>query len=233
MHVEAEAPAGSTGANRAPVVRPRPGPCRSRRRAQVRSRRHSRRARARQRARDRGPRRRRRARAAAAARGRLRDHQPHHRHRRRGRAGRHRGAVRSRPRRWRLDAPLRCADAALEQQMMAAIDAAKEAGDTLGGSFEVIARNVPRRPRQLRAVGPQARWPPGAGADVDSGDQGRGDRRRRRRRPPARARRCTTRSSRIRQAPSGEPMVIAARPIAPAASKAASPTARSCASPAS
>ena len=27
--------------------------------------------------------------------------------------------------------------------MMAAIDAAKEAGDTLGGSFEVIARNVP------------------------------------------------------------------------------------------
>ena len=41
------------------------------------------------------------------------------------------------------EAPLRCADAALEQHMMAAIDAAKEAGDTLGGSFEVIARNVP------------------------------------------------------------------------------------------
>lgn len=41
------------------------------------------------------------------------------------------------------DAPLRCADPALEQQMMAAIDAAKEAGDTLGGSFEVIVRNIP------------------------------------------------------------------------------------------
>jgi chorismate synthase len=41
------------------------------------------------------------------------------------------------------DAPLRCADAAIERGMMAAIDAAKEAGDTLGGSFEVIARNVP------------------------------------------------------------------------------------------
>jgi chorismate synthase len=41
------------------------------------------------------------------------------------------------------EAPLRCADAALEQKMMAAIDAAKEAGDTLGGTFEVIARNVP------------------------------------------------------------------------------------------
>jgi chorismate synthase len=41
------------------------------------------------------------------------------------------------------EAPLRCADTALEQQMMAAIDAAKQAGDTLGGSFEVIARGVP------------------------------------------------------------------------------------------
>jgi chorismate synthase len=41
------------------------------------------------------------------------------------------------------EAPLRCADTALEQQMMAAIDAAKEAGDTLGGSFEVIVRNLP------------------------------------------------------------------------------------------
>ncbi len=41
------------------------------------------------------------------------------------------------------EAPLRCADAALEQDMIAAIDAAKAAGDTLGGSFEVIARNVP------------------------------------------------------------------------------------------
>ena len=41
------------------------------------------------------------------------------------------------------EAPLRCADPVLEQHMIAAIDAAREAGDTLGGSFEVIARHVP------------------------------------------------------------------------------------------
>jgi len=41
------------------------------------------------------------------------------------------------------EAPLRCADPDIEKQMMAAIDAAKDAGDTLGGSFEVIVRNLP------------------------------------------------------------------------------------------
>ena len=41
------------------------------------------------------------------------------------------------------DDPLRCADAPLQQQMITAIDAAKEAGDTLGGAFEVIATGVP------------------------------------------------------------------------------------------
>ena len=41
------------------------------------------------------------------------------------------------------DSPLRCADASLQQRMMAAIDAAKDAGDTLGGSFEIIATRVP------------------------------------------------------------------------------------------
>jgi chorismate synthase len=40
-------------------------------------------------------------------------------------------------------APLRCVDDALQQRMMAAIDAAKEAGDTLGGAFEIIAAGVP------------------------------------------------------------------------------------------
>ena len=39
--------------------------------------------------------------------------------------------------------PLRCADAELQQRMIAAIDAAKEAGDTLGGAFEVIATGLP------------------------------------------------------------------------------------------
>src|SRR5215510_8183068 len=33
------------------------------------------------------------------------------------------------------DAPIRCVDAALEQQMIASIDQAREAGDTLGGAF--------------------------------------------------------------------------------------------------
>ena len=41
------------------------------------------------------------------------------------------------------DDPLRCADAQLQQQMITAIDTAKEAGDTLGGAFEVIASGVP------------------------------------------------------------------------------------------
>jgi chorismate synthase len=41
------------------------------------------------------------------------------------------------------DAPLRCVDAGLEQAMIAEIDRAREAGDTLGGAFEVIATGVP------------------------------------------------------------------------------------------
>jgi len=41
------------------------------------------------------------------------------------------------------DGPLRCTNEALQTQMMAAIDAAREAGDTLGGAFEVIATGMP------------------------------------------------------------------------------------------
>ena len=41
------------------------------------------------------------------------------------------------------DSPLRCVDGAIQQQMIAAIDAAKEAGDTLGGAFEVIVTGLP------------------------------------------------------------------------------------------
>ena len=40
------------------------------------------------------------------------------------------------------DAPLRCADTAVQQQMIAAIDQKREAGDTLGGIFEVVARGI-------------------------------------------------------------------------------------------
>ena len=41
------------------------------------------------------------------------------------------------------DAPLRCVDADLQQRMMAFIDNAREAGDTVGGAFEIIATGVP------------------------------------------------------------------------------------------
>jgi chorismate synthase len=41
------------------------------------------------------------------------------------------------------DAPLRCADSEVERRMIAAIDKAREAGDTLGGAFEVIVTGVP------------------------------------------------------------------------------------------
>jgi chorismate synthase len=41
------------------------------------------------------------------------------------------------------DAPLRVVDTSLEQQMIAEIDRAREAGDTLGGAFEVIGTGVP------------------------------------------------------------------------------------------
>jgi chorismate synthase len=41
------------------------------------------------------------------------------------------------------DDPLRCVDPALQQRMIAYIDRAREAGDTVGGAFEVIATAVP------------------------------------------------------------------------------------------
>jgi chorismate synthase len=41
------------------------------------------------------------------------------------------------------DSPLRCADPQIEQEMIRAIDAARDAGDTLGGAFEVVATGVP------------------------------------------------------------------------------------------
>ena len=99
-----------------------------------------------------------------------------------------RDGARRRRRHRRSTAPCPAAEAA----MIAAIDRAREAGDTLGGSFEVIAQRRAGRAGVARAVGSQARWPARAGADVDSCDQGGGDRPRRRRRAPpgiARARR--------------------------------------------
>src|SRR5712691_8808404 len=50
------------------------------------------------------------------------------------------------------DTPLHCADPAVEQQMIAEIDRARDAGDTMGGSFEVIAHDVPP------GLGSYAQW---------------------------------------------------------------------------
>jgi chorismate synthase len=50
------------------------------------------------------------------------------------------------------DSPVRCADPGAEASMILAIDAAKAAGDTLGGAFEVIARGVPP------GLGSYAQW---------------------------------------------------------------------------
>ncbi len=41
------------------------------------------------------------------------------------------------------DAPLHCADDEAQQAMIAAIDEARTAGDTLGGAFEVVVRGLP------------------------------------------------------------------------------------------
>jgi chorismate synthase len=43
----------------------------------------------------------------------------------------------------RPDAPLHCVDPDAELRMIAEIDRARDAGDTMGGSFEVIAHDVP------------------------------------------------------------------------------------------
>ena len=41
------------------------------------------------------------------------------------------------------NSPLRCVDSDVERQMIAEIDSAREAGDTRGGAFEIIATGVP------------------------------------------------------------------------------------------
>jgi chorismate synthase len=51
-----------------------------------------------------------------------------------------------------LESPLRCVDAATEEEMKAEVDAALKAGDTVGGIFEVVAHNVPV------GLGSHAQW---------------------------------------------------------------------------
>jgi chorismate synthase len=41
------------------------------------------------------------------------------------------------------DSPLNCADAEIEREMVALVDRAKAEGDTLGGIFEVVVKNLP------------------------------------------------------------------------------------------
>jgi len=50
------------------------------------------------------------------------------------------------------DAPVRCADKTVQQQMVQLIDNKREAGDTLGGIFEVVARGV------VPGVGSHTAW---------------------------------------------------------------------------
>ena len=50
------------------------------------------------------------------------------------------------------ESPLRCVDAETERRMIAEIEGAKEAGDTRGGAFEVIATGVPA------GVGSYTQW---------------------------------------------------------------------------
>jgi chorismate synthase len=51
-----------------------------------------------------------------------------------------------------LDSPLRCVDAATQEQMKTEVDSALKAGDTVGGIFEIIAHNVPV------GLGSHAQW---------------------------------------------------------------------------
>jgi chorismate synthase len=51
-----------------------------------------------------------------------------------------------------LESPLRCVDAATQKKMMAEVDAALKAGDTVGGIFEIVAHNVPV------GLGSHAQW---------------------------------------------------------------------------
>ena len=130
------------------------------------------------------------------------------------------------------DSPTRCADQAASARMIAAIDAAREAGDTLGGVFEVAAHGVPA------GLGSYAQWDRrldgrlaqalmsipaikavgiGLGAEAAAlpGSQVHDEIL-----PPATRRPA----GRLLSRPCG-------RPTTPAASKAASPTARTFASP--
>ena len=57
--------------------------------------------------------------------------------------------------------PVRCLDEEAEGRMAAAVDAARAAGDTLGGVFEVVAHGLPPGLGSYDPLGPQLvpAWP--------------------------------------------------------------------------
>ena len=93
------------------------------------------------------------------------------------------------------ESPVRCLDAAASDAMVAEIDAARKANESLGGEFEVMRLRARAGDRLARLLGGAPRRAAGAGDHVDPGDEGRGHRRRLRRSPAGWARRPTTRSS--------------------------------------
>ena len=128
------------------------------------------------------------------------------------------------------DERVRCVDPALAERMMAAIDEARAAGDTLGGTFEVVANGVPpglgsyvQWDRRLDARLAQALMSIPAVKAVEIGDG------------VAAASRS---GSQVHDAilPAADPArperLARGRRTMRAASKAASPTAKTCASPA-
>ena len=145
MHVEAASRPDAPGVDRPAVTRPRPGHADLAGVVEVRPRRHPQRARARQRARNGRARRRRRASPASCSR----------RSAPRSSAtsssigiGVDRRSAGASPSRRRSAIAADCAAALRRRrtsssEMIAEIDRARDAGDTMGGSFEVIARGVP------------------------------------------------------------------------------------------
>ena len=131
------------------------------------------------------------------------------------------------------DAPLHCADPEVERRMIAEIDRARDAGDTMGGTFEVIAHDVPP------GLGSYVHWDRKLDGRLAQalmsipGDQGRRDRTRAGASP-------TIPGSRVHdeilpRADRDGPQAAAASrgpPTTRAASKAASPTAKTSGSPA-
>ncbi len=71
---------------------------------------------------------------------------------------------------------VRVLDPTVEREIIAQIDQAKRAGDTLGGEVEVVVRGLVLGLGSHVQLGPEARWPARRHADVHPGREGRRDR---------------------------------------------------------